>query len=78
MIRRYGTQSVRKVGLKQPIMREALEKLMSSIESDVLTKSVTDDSADDHQTTKRQPIRRAKKGLNRLRSRAGSKQRIKK
>ena len=78
MIRRYGTQSVRKVGLKQPIMREALEKLMSSIESDVLTKSVTDDSADDHQTTKRQPIRRAKKELNRLRSRAGSKQRIKK
>ena len=33
MIRRYGTQSVRKVGLNQPIMREVLEKLMSSIES---------------------------------------------
>ena len=32
-----------------------------------------EDSADDHQTTKRKPIRRAKKGPKRLRSRAGSK-----
>ena len=47
MIRRYGTQSVLKVGLNQPIMREVLEKLMSSFESDVLTESVTEDSADD-------------------------------
>ena len=29
--------------------------------------------ADDHQATKRQPIRRAKKGLKRLRTRTGSK-----
>ena len=29
VIRRYGTQSVMKVGLKQPIMREVLEKLMT-------------------------------------------------
>ena len=70
VIRRYWAQSVMNVGLNQPIMCEVLEKLMSSIESDVLTESVTDDSADDHQTTNRQPIRRAKKGLKRLRSRA--------
>ena len=67
MIRKHRTQSVRKVGLNQPIMREVLEKLMSSTESDVLTDSVMEDSAADHQTTKAQPIRRAKKGLKRLR-----------
>ena len=43
VIRRYGTQSVLKVGLNQPIMRDVLEKLMSSVESDVLTESVTGD-----------------------------------
>ena len=41
VIRRYGTQSVMKVGLNQPIMREVLEKIMNSVESDVLTESVT-------------------------------------
>ena len=46
---------------------------MGSTESDVLTESVTEDSADDHQTTNRQPIRRAKKGLKRLRCRTGTK-----
>ena len=35
VIRRYGTQSVMKVGLNQPIRCEVLEKLMSSVESDV-------------------------------------------
>ena len=35
VIRRYGTQSVRKVGLNQPITREVLEKIMNPIESDV-------------------------------------------
>ena len=54
-------------------MREVVEKPISSIESDVLTESITEDSADDHQATKRQPIRGSKKGLKRLRSRAGSK-----
>ena len=49
-------------------MREVLEKLISSIESDVPTESVTEDSADDHQATNRQPIRRAKKELKRLRN----------
>ena len=32
----YGTHSVMKVGLNLPFMREVLEKLMSSVESDVL------------------------------------------
>ena len=65
VIRRYGTLSVMKVLLNQPIMREVLEKLMSSVESDVLTESVTEDSADDQQITRKLPVRRAKKGLNR-------------
>ena len=30
VIRRYGTQSVKKVGLNQPIMREILQKLMNA------------------------------------------------
>ena len=67
MIRRYGTQSVMKVGLNQPIMREVLEKIMKSVESDVLTESVTEDSADDQL-----PVRRAKKGLKRLKGNTGS------
>ena len=37
VIRRYGTQSIMKVGLNQPIMREVLEKIVNSMESDVLT-----------------------------------------
>ena len=53
VIRRYGTQSIMKVGLNQPIMREVLEKIMNSMESDVLTESVTEDSADDQQVTKK-------------------------
>ena len=66
VICRYGTQSIMKVGLNQPIMREVLEKLMNSVESDVLTESVTEDSADDQQITRNLPVRRAKKGLKRL------------
>ena len=73
MIRRYGTQSVMKVGLNQPIMREVLGKLMSSVESDDRTKSVTEDSADDHQIRRKLAVRRAKKGLKRLKGRIGSK-----
>ena len=61
-----------KVGLNQPIMREVLEKMMNSIESDVLTESVTDDSADDQQVRKKLPVRRAKKGLKRLKGKTGS------
>ena len=72
VIRRYETQSVMKVGLNQPIMREVLEKIMNSVESDVLTESVTEDSADDQQITRKLPIRRAKKGLKRLKGKTGS------
>ena len=72
VIRRYGTQSIMKVGLNQPIMREVLEKIVNSMESDVLTESVTEDSADDQQGTKRLLVRRAKKGLKRLKGKSGS------
>ena len=54
-------------------MREVLDKLMSSIESDVLTESVTEDSADDQQITRRLPVRRAKKGLKQLKGKTESK-----
>ena len=53
VIRRYGTQSIMRVGLNQPIMREVLEKIVNSMESDVLTESVTEDSADDQQVAKK-------------------------
>ena len=53
VIRKYGTQSVMQAGLNQPIMREVLEKLTSSVESDILTESVTKDSADDQQITRK-------------------------
>ena len=62
VMRRYGSQSVLKVGFNQPIMREVLEKIMNSVESDVLTESVTEDNGDDHQITRKLPVRRAKKG----------------
>ena len=72
VIRRSGTQSIMKVGLNQPIMREVLEKILNSMESDVLTESVTEDSADDQQVTKKLPVRRARKGLKRLKGKTGS------
>ena len=72
VIRRYGTQSIMKVGLNQSIMREVLEKIMNSMESDVLTESVTEDSADDQQVTQKLPVRRARKGLKRLKGNTGS------
>ena len=72
VIHRYGKQSVMKVGLNQPIMREVLEKLMNSVVSDVLTEPVTEDSADDQQITRKLPVRRAKKGLKRLKGKTGS------
>ena len=72
VIRRYGTQFIMKVGLNQPIMREVLEKIMNSMESDVLTESVTEDSTDDQQVTKKLPVGRARKGLKRLKGKTGS------
>ena len=75
VIRRYGTQSVMKVGFNQHIMRKVLGKLISSTESDDLTESVTEDSADNYHLTRKQPVMRAEKGLKRLKSRVGSKTR---
>ena len=72
VIRRYGTQSIMKVGLNQPIMREVLEKIVNAVESDVLIESVTEDSADDQQITRKLPVRQAKKGLKRLKGKTGS------
>ena len=72
VIRRYGTQSIMKVGLNQPIMREVLEKIVSSMESDLLTESVTEDNADDQHVAKKLPVRRARKGLKRLKGKTGS------
>ena len=72
VIRRYGTHSIMKVGLNQPIMREVLEKIVSSMESDVLTESVTEDSADDQNVAKKLPVRRARKGLKRLKGKTGN------
>ena len=68
VICRYRTQSIMKVGLNQPIMHEVLEKIVNAVESDVLTESV---SADDQQITRKLPVRRAKKGLKRLKEKTG-------
>ena len=46
IIRRYRTQSAMRVGLSQPIMRELKEKMVESTESDGLTESVTEESAE--------------------------------
>ena len=73
VIRRYGTQYVMKVGLNQPIIREVLDKLMRSIKSDVLTESVTEDTADDQEITINLPVRRARKLPKRLKGKTGSK-----
>ena len=72
VIRRYGTQSIMKVGLNQPIMREVQEKIVNSMASDVLTESVTEDSADDQQVAKKLPVRRGRKELKRLKGKKGS------
>ena len=42
VIRRYGTQSMMRVGLNQPIRRDVIEKMMEFAESEGLTKSVTE------------------------------------
>ena len=62
-----------KVGLNQPIMREVLGELLSSAESDVLTETVSEDSANENQVMRKLPVRRAKKGLERLKGRTGCK-----
>ena len=62
VIRRYGTQSIMKVGLNQPIMREVLEKIMNSMESDVLTESVTEDSAVISRSQRNYPLDEPERG----------------
>ena len=61
------------MGLNQPNMREVLGKLMGPTDSDGLSESVTEDSTDGYPITKGQTVKRAKKGLKRLKSKAGSK-----
>ena len=63
VIRRYGTQSVMRVGLSQAIMRELIEKTTESTESDGLTESVTEKNAEESPIMRDQPIRKTKKGL---------------
>ena len=53
-------------------MREVLEKIVNAAESDVLTESVTEDSADHQRITRKLPVRRVKKGLKRLKGKTGS------
>ena len=45
---------------------------MNNVASDVLTESVIEDSADDQQVTKKLPVRRARKGLKRIKGKTGS------
>ena len=47
IIWRYSTQPVMGVGLNQPIMRDLLGKMMEPTESDSLTESVTEESAEE-------------------------------
>ena len=61
------------VGLNQPIMCEVLGKLESSVESVVLTASVMEDKANENQVVRKLPVRRAKKGLKRLKGKTGGK-----
>ena len=63
IVLRYGTQSVMKMGPNQTITLEVSEKMMELIESDGLTESVTEESAEDSPITKNQPMKIAKKGL---------------
>ena len=51
VIRRCGTQSVMRVRLNQPIMREVMEKMMEFTESDIVTETVTDESAEESPIT---------------------------
>ena len=68
IIRRYRTQSAMRVGLSQPIMRELKEKMVESTESDGLTESVTEESAERSPIMRDQRIRRTKKGLRKYKS----------
>ena len=68
VIRRYGTQPVMRVGLNQPIMLEVLGKMMEPTESDGVTESVTEESAEKSPVVRDQPVKRTKKGLKKYKS----------
>ena len=63
VIRRYGTQSVMRVGLNHPMRCEVMGKLMKLTESNGLTESVTEESAEESPVMRDQPVKRTKKGL---------------
>ena len=68
IIRRYGTQSVIRVGLNQSIRRELIEKMMESNKSDGRTESAMEKKAEESPIMRDQTIRRAKKGLRKYQS----------
>ena len=69
VIRRYGTQqSVMRLELNQPIIREVIEKMMESTESNGLTESVKEKSAEESPTMRGRPLKRARKGLKKYKS----------
>ena len=50
-------------GVEPAIMREVLEKIMESTESDGLTESVTEENAEESPIVRVQPVKRARNGL---------------
>ena len=59
---------VMRLGLNQPIMREFLAKMTKSTESDGLTESVTEESAEESPIMRGRPVTRARKGLKKYKS----------
>ena len=68
VIRRYGTQSVMKLILNQPIMRKFLKNVMKPAESDGLIESATEESAKKSPNVQDEPVKRARKGLRKYKS----------
>ena len=68
IIRKYGSQSVMRLRLNQPIMREVIEKMVESTESDCLTESVREENAEESQLMRDQTIRKTMKGLRKYKS----------
>ena len=56
------------MGLNQPLMREVVEKIIESTESDGLTESVTEASAEESAIKRDQPIKSTRKGLRKFKS----------
>ena len=55
-------------GVEPAIMREVLEKMMESTESDGLTESVTEENAEESPIVRVQPVKRARNGLRKYKS----------